>query len=67
MEERREVQMHMEMVSTLDGHHHVVGEKKVYPSPIHTHEEVLRDREAFMDALRSFHSSIGSKLTYCTY
>ncbi|XP_057532270.1 high mobility group B protein 9 [Amaranthus tricolor] len=32
-----------------------------YPSPISTHEEVANQAEVFLDALRSFHSMMGTK------
>ncbi|OAY63462.1 High mobility group B protein 9 [Ananas comosus] len=35
--------------------------EKTYPPPLHSHEEVVRDREIFMDTLRRFHSSMGTK------
>lgn len=64
MEEKNVVRMQMEMERMLDSHDHGgMGEAKVYPSPLYTHEELVRDREAFMDALRRFLSYIGSKLT----
>ncbi|KAJ4774921.1 High mobility group family [Rhynchospora pubera] len=63
MEEKNEVGMEMEMERIPDSHDHEMVEAKVYPSPLYTHEEVVRDREAFMVALRRFLSSIGSNFT----
>ncbi|KAJ3690816.1 hypothetical protein LUZ61_019980 [Rhynchospora tenuis] len=63
MEENKEVRMEIEMERMPDSHGHGMEEAKVYPSPLYTHEEVVRDREAFMDALMRFLSSIGSKFT----
>lgn len=64
MEEQKEVSMQMEMESMLDSSGHGMVEAKVYPSPLYTHEELVRDREAFMDALSRFLSSIGLKFAY---
>lgn len=64
MEEQKEVQMQMEMERMLDSSGNGMVEAKVYPSPLYTHEELVRDRDAFMDALRRFLSSIDLKLTY---
>ncbi|THU71260.1 hypothetical protein C4D60_Mb08t33680 [Musa balbisiana] len=34
---------------------------QVYPAPLHSHEEVVRDKLAFMESLRRFHSSMSTK------
>ncbi|KAF3324919.1 high mobility group B protein 9-like protein [Carex littledalei] len=63
MEEQKEVSMQMEMERMLDSSGHgMMDQAKVYPSPLYTHEELVRDRDAFMDALSRFLSSIGLKL-----
>ena len=37
---------------------------QVYPAPLHSHEEVVRDKLAFMESLRRFHSSMSTKFMY---
>ncbi|XP_072976532.1 high mobility group B protein 9 [Typha angustifolia] len=39
----------------------VKEKEKLYPSPLHTHDGIVGDKEAFMDTLRRFHSSMGTK------
>ncbi|URE34072.1 high mobility group [Musa troglodytarum] len=34
---------------------------QVYPAPLHSHEEVVRDKLAFVESLRRFHSSMSTK------
>ncbi|CAL9072331.1 unnamed protein product [Musa textilis] len=36
-------------------------QEKLYPAPLHSHEEVVRDRVGFVESLRRFHSSMGTK------
>ncbi|CAL9759666.1 unnamed protein product [Musa acuminata subsp. burmannicoides] len=36
-------------------------QEKHYPAPLHSHEEVVRDSEGFMESLRRFHSSMSTK------
>ncbi|WOL18604.1 hypothetical protein Cni_G27401 [Canna indica] len=36
-------------------------EEKVYPVPLHSHEDVVGDRSLFMQSLRCFHSSMSTK------
>ncbi|KAK4390862.1 High mobility group B protein 9 [Sesamum angolense] len=37
---------------------------KGYPVPLASHEDVVKDRTLFMNTLRSFHFSLGSKFLY---
>ncbi|XP_042444940.1 high mobility group B protein 9-like [Zingiber officinale] len=39
----------------------VEEDEKVYPPPLHSHEDVIRDRLAFMESLRRFHSAMNTK------
>ncbi|XP_026656041.1 high mobility group B protein 9-like [Phoenix dactylifera] len=34
---------------------------KLYPAPLVSHQEVVRDRSVFMDSLRQFHAAMGTK------
>ncbi|XP_064991036.1 high mobility group B protein 9-like [Musa acuminata AAA Group] len=36
-------------------------QEKLYPAPLHSHEEVVRDSVGFMESLRRFHSSMSTK------
>ncbi|RWV96491.1 hypothetical protein GW17_00040787 [Ensete ventricosum] len=40
---------------------------QVYPAPLHSHEEVVRDKLAFMESLRRFHSSMSTKFILVYY
>ncbi|XP_039142753.1 LOW QUALITY PROTEIN: high mobility group B protein 9-like [Dioscorea cayenensis subsp. rotundata] len=37
------------------------GPPLIYPTPLATHEEIVKNHVVFMDALRSFHSSMSTK------
>ncbi|RRT79011.1 hypothetical protein B296_00021985 [Ensete ventricosum] len=39
-------------------------QEKLYPTPLHSHEEVVRDRVVFTESLRRFHSSMSTKFMY---
>lgn len=39
----------------------VEADERIYPAPLHAHEVVARDRPAFMESLRHFHSSMTTK------
>lgn len=40
---------------------------ELYPAPLVSHEEVARDRSVFMDTLRQFHATMGTKFMYACY
>ncbi|RWW24234.1 hypothetical protein GW17_00011498 [Ensete ventricosum] len=39
-------------------------QEKLYPTPLHSHEAVVRDRVVFTESLRRFHSSMSTKFMY---
>lgn len=41
-----------------------VLKEKVYPPRLHTHEDVVNRKALFMDSLRRFHASMGTKFSY---
>lgn len=45
----------------MDGAANAAVVEKLYPTALLSHGEVVKDREAFMDTLRRFHSLMGTK------
>lgn len=41
-----------------------VGEKKEYPEPLASHQDLVMDPVAFWDTLRRFHFIMGTKFMY---
>ncbi|KAG1334463.1 putative High mobility group B protein 9 [Cocos nucifera] len=41
-----------------------VAREKFYPLPLYSHEDVVKDRALFMDSMRRFHHSMGTRLAY---
>ncbi|CAL9768983.1 unnamed protein product [Musa acuminata subsp. burmannicoides] len=62
-EEKMETEVEMEehKVAVEEEEEEEEVQAQVYPAPLHSHEEVVRDKLAFMESLRRFHSSMSTK------
>lgn len=44
-----------------------IGKLEVYPTPLVSHEKIVNDPNLFMDCLKNFHSTLGTKYTLATF